>query len=147
MAPALAMGEVSGRLGAEMVTVVLDFHELVMRMGFGDMEAVKVLKTAGIVVHNAPGLRAALVLVDDEGYQYLRVGSDGSGWFSRLQENGTIEVTRNGERRRYTTVLRQEKSARINQLMNDKYGWGDDFIALLVGSREGSIPVELHPID
>lgn len=109
-------------------------------------ERVEVVELHTSDVEGAP-VTTRLWVVDDEGYQYLRVGSDGSGWFSRLQENSTIEVTRNGERRSYTTVLRQEKSARINQLMNDKYTWGDDFIALLVGSREGSIPVELHPLD
>jgi len=70
MAPAQAMAEVSGRLGAEMVTVALDFNERVMRMGFGDMEAVKILRAAGMVVRDAPGLRTALVLVDDEGYLF-----------------------------------------------------------------------------
>lgn len=70
MAPAQAMAEMAGRLGIEMVTVVLDFDERVMRMGFGDMEAMKALRAAGIIVRDAPGLRTALVLVDDEGYLF-----------------------------------------------------------------------------
>ncbi len=70
MAPAQAMAEVAGRLGVEMVTVALDFDERVMRMGFGDMEAVRTLREAGIRVNDAPGLRTALVLVDDEGYLF-----------------------------------------------------------------------------
>jgi hypothetical protein len=70
MAPAQAMADVTGKLGVEMVTVVLDFNERAMRMGFGDMGAVKVLRSAGIVVRDAPGLRTALVLVDDEGYLF-----------------------------------------------------------------------------
>ena len=70
IAPAQAMVEVAGRLGVEMVTVALDFDERVMRMGFGDLEAVKALRAADIVVSNAPGLRTALVLVDDEGYLF-----------------------------------------------------------------------------
>lgn len=69
-APAQAMAEVAGRLGVEMVTVALDFDERVMRMGFGDMEAVRALRAAGIIVCSAPGLRTALVLVDDEGYLF-----------------------------------------------------------------------------
>lgn len=69
-APAEAMAEVAGRLGVEMVTVALDFDERVMRMGFGDMEAVQTLRAAGIVVCHAPGLRTALILVDDEGYLF-----------------------------------------------------------------------------
>lgn len=70
MAPAQAMAEVAERLGVEMVTVALDFNERVMRMGFGDMEAVKALRAAGILMRDAPGLRTALVLVDDEGYLF-----------------------------------------------------------------------------
>jgi len=70
MAPAQAMAEVAGRLGVEMVTVALDFDERVMRMGFGDMQAVRTLREAGIRVNDAPSLRTALVLVDDEGYLF-----------------------------------------------------------------------------
>ena len=87
-----------------------------------------------------------LWVVDDAGYQYLRVGGDGSGWFSRLQAMAVIELSRGGERERYQPVLRPEKSARINDLMQAKYTWGDSFIAALVGSRDGSIPIELQPL-
>lgn len=88
-----------------------------------------------------------LWVVDDAGFQYLRVGADGSGWFSRSQSNGEIQLERNGETQRYNTVLRQDKSDSINQLMQQKYTWGDSFFALVLGSRDGSIPVELHPIN
>lgn len=88
-----------------------------------------------------------LWIVDDEGYSYLRAGDDGSGWFSRLQANGEFELTRNGETRRYEAVLRHDKSALINQLMQEKYTWGDSVIGAMLGSRENSIPVELHPLD
>ena len=88
-----------------------------------------------------------LWVVDDEGYQYLRVGGDGSSWFSRLQANGVFQVTRNSDTANYTAVLREDKSNRINELMQEKYTWGDTVIGYMVGSREGSIPVELHRID
>jgi hypothetical protein len=87
-----------------------------------------------------------LWVVDDEGYQYLRVGADGSGWFDRLRSNGEFELTRSGVRQSYRSVLRNDKSEKINDLMQVKYTWGDSFIAYLVGSREGSAPIELHPI-
>ena len=38
-----------------------------------------------------------LWVVDGDGFQYLRVGADGSGLFSRLQDNGEIQVTRKEE--------------------------------------------------
>ena len=86
-----------------------------------------------------------LWIVDDGGYQYLRVGADGSGWFSRLQANGKFQVTRNGTTASYTAILREDKADTINQLMRTKYTWGDSVIAAMVGGRERAIPVELHP--
>lgn len=85
-----------------------------------------------------------LWVVDDEGYQYLRVGADGSGWFSRIQASAEFKLSRNGDMQRYEAVLRQEKSTQINQLMQQKYGWGDTFFAYTVGGRDGSTPIELH---
>lgn len=65
---AQAMVEAAGRLGEEMVTVSLDFDDRVMRMGYGDVGAVTLLLDAGVSVHSSPGLRTALVVVDNEGY-------------------------------------------------------------------------------
>jgi hypothetical protein len=62
------MVEAAGRLGKEMLTVSLDFDERVMRMGYGDIGAVKLLLESGIAVQSSPGLRTALVVVDNEGY-------------------------------------------------------------------------------
>ena len=66
--PAQAMAELAGRIGVEMLTVCLDFDERVMRMGFGDLGAVKCLRAAGIAVRHAPGLRTALLIADDDGF-------------------------------------------------------------------------------
>ncbi len=88
-----------------------------------------------------------LWVMDDEGYQYLRVGADGSGWFSRILDNGEIQVSRSGNRQSYTVVPRPDKSEKINALMQEKYTWGDSFFAIMLGSREGSIPLELHPVN
>lgn len=68
--PAKAMADVANRIGAELLTVSLDFDERVMRMGYGDMEAVRVLRDAGIVINNASGLRSALIIVDGKGYTF-----------------------------------------------------------------------------
>lgn len=65
---AQAMVEAASHLGDEMVTVSLDFDDRVMRMGYGDIDAVKLLIDAGIAVQSSPGLRTALVVVDNEGY-------------------------------------------------------------------------------
>ena len=87
-----------------------------------------------------------LWVMDHDGYQYLRVGGDGSGWYSRIRANDTVQVTRNDETKTYTTVDRPDKSELINKLMSEKYTWGDDFFATMFGGREGSIPVELHEV-
>jgi hypothetical protein len=39
-----------------------------MRMGYGEIGAVKLLRDAGIVVRSAPGLRTALVIADNAGF-------------------------------------------------------------------------------
>ena len=84
-----------------------------------------------------------LWVVDYGGYQYLRVGADGSGWFDRLQAAEMVDITRNNRRYSYSWTTRQSKSAQINLLMRDKYGWGDSFIGYLTGGRGGSTPIEL----
>jgi hypothetical protein len=66
--PANAMVDLAGRIGPDLITVCLDFDEQVMRMGFGDLAAVKSLRDAGIEVNSTPGLRTGLVIVDHEGY-------------------------------------------------------------------------------
>lgn len=65
---AQAMVETGNRLGTEMLTVCLDFDERVMRMGYGDIGAVKLLRDAGISVRSAAGLRTALVIADNAGF-------------------------------------------------------------------------------
>lgn len=97
---------------------------------------------------NAAGemITTRLWIVDEGGQAYLRVGASGSGWFDRLQSAAAIELTRNGERHRYRAEPRPEKSAAINELMQAKYTWGDSFMAALVGSRDGSIPIALQPL-
>ena len=68
--PANAMAEVAARIGPKLISVCLDFDERVMRMGFGDLAAVKVLRNAGIAVSSASGLRTRLVIVDHQGYMF-----------------------------------------------------------------------------
>jgi hypothetical protein len=41
--PAEAMAALARRIGPELITVCIDFDERVMRMGFGELSAVKIL--------------------------------------------------------------------------------------------------------
>lgn len=86
-----------------------------------------------------------LWIVDHDNRQYLR-GDTGSGWYQRLKANCEFELTRGGETHVYTHALRQEKVATINQLFKDKYTWGDDYIELLIGGRDGALAIELQPV-
>lgn len=58
----------AGRLSKEMLTVSLDFIDRVMRMGCGDIGAVKPLSDASVAVQSSPGLRSAFIVADNEGY-------------------------------------------------------------------------------
>lgn len=56
-----------------LITVILDFDERVMRMGFGDLAAVAVLRGAGITVRSTPGLRTGLLVIDDAGFIFTPI--------------------------------------------------------------------------
>jgi len=84
-----------------------------------------------------------LWVVDHGSYQYLRAGAD-SGWYQRLMANPIVWVQRQDRQSAYEAVPDQDKTAVVNQLMNEKYTWGDDFFALLM-DQTTLIPVELRP--
>ncbi len=86
-----------------------------------------------------------LWIVDDAGFQYLRSGDTTSGWAASSMSDTGFELTRNGNRARYMAVLRADKRDSINAAMRAKYTWGDRVIAALVGGRDVSVPLELHP--
>jgi hypothetical protein len=71
--PAEALARLAKHLGPELITVILDFDERVMRMGFGDLAAVAVLRGAGITVRSTPGLRTGLLVVDDAGFIFTPI--------------------------------------------------------------------------
>lgn len=106
-------------------------------------ERVEVVELHTLDADNAE-VTTRLWVVDDAGYPYLRAGGDGSGWSERLAANIEFEVTRAGNRARYTAVGRADKRDRINQLMHEKYTWGDTLIGLMVNSRDNALPLELH---
>jgi len=122
----LAVAALAGleRLAAERIEVV----ELIAADEAGDMQITR------------------LWVADDEGKAYLRVGADGSGWYDRILLNDSVTVVREGVTAQYRIEARPEKSARINELMQKKYTWGDTLIGMMIGSREGSIPLELQQL-
>lgn len=68
--PAKAMDIVSQRLGVEMLTVTLDIDERVLRMGYGELDAIQCLQKAQITINHSPQIRGGLLLVDDQGFSF-----------------------------------------------------------------------------
>ncbi|HWP40213.1 MAG TPA: hypothetical protein VNL70_04760, partial [Tepidisphaeraceae bacterium] len=58
------------RLGSAAVRVVLDCDDEVFRLGYGDIEAVQLLKASGVDVRQCPGLRVGLLVVDDRAWAF-----------------------------------------------------------------------------
>ncbi len=86
-----AMVDVVGRIGREQLTVSVDFDERLIRMGYGDIEAIRKLRENGIAVNHAPGLRSALIIADGEGYIFAPTAL-------YLEAESGRETTRNGLR-------------------------------------------------
>ncbi|MDA0804267.1 MAG: hypothetical protein O3B02_02275 [Proteobacteria bacterium] len=123
---------------------------LIVGAAFAGLErlAAERIEVVELIAANDAGEKqiTRLWVVDDEGLAYLRVGADGSGWYDRILMNDSVEVVRDGVTAQYRVQARPEKSVRINELMEQKYTWGDTLIAAMIGSREGSIPLELQPL-
>ena len=85
-----------------------------------------------------------LWVVDRDGRPWIRAGNAGSGWFVRLQANPAVEVVRGGETLRVRAVPVPEARDRINDLMNEKYGFADSYICFFL-PRERKIPVRIDP--
>lgn len=67
---AAACREAASRLGNAAVRVVLDCDEEVFRLGYGDVEAVQLLKESGVDVRQCPGLRIGLLVVDERAWAF-----------------------------------------------------------------------------
>lgn len=70
LAPAMALIGLAERIGSELILVFLDVDENVFRMGYGDIQAIQLLKESGIEIQHISGLRNGLIVSDDEGYSY-----------------------------------------------------------------------------
>ena len=123
---------------------------LIVGAAFAGLErlAAERIEVVELIAANDAGEKqiTRLWVVDDEGLAYLRVGADGSGWYDRILMNDSVEVVRDGVTAQYRVQARPEKSVRINELMQQKYTWGDRLIGQMLGGREGSMPLELQPL-
>ena len=67
---AKAMIKRSKIIGKESILIFLDVDENVLRMGYGDIEAIKLLQDAGLYLQHLSGLRNGLIVSDEVGYSY-----------------------------------------------------------------------------
>ncbi len=98
-----------------------------------------------VTTQNAQGdpQETRLWIVEHEGSSWLRAGVESSAWYQRLAANPKITVKRGGTAFTATAVPEPAAVADINRLMNEKYGWADDFIGMLFG-RDGSVAIRLE---
>src|SRR6267378_3376432 len=68
-----AIAEAINRLGAEQITVVLDCNEHIFRLGYGEIEALKVLRGAGCIIRQSPGIRIGILVCDDQAWSFSPV--------------------------------------------------------------------------
>jgi hypothetical protein len=65
-----ALQKAVARLGSINVAVVLDCDEEVFRLGYGDIDALNILREAGCRVRHAAGLRVGVLVCDDRAWIY-----------------------------------------------------------------------------
>lgn len=85
-----------------------------------------------------------LWVVDYGNEIYLR-GRPDSGWYGRVIVVPEVELERRGEFRRFRAVPSERVRGPINQLMAEKYGFGDQFIAVF-RSMDELVPIRLDPL-
>lgn len=83
-----------------------------------------------------------LWIVDDEGHGYLR-GDNQSQWAQRLMASESFTLIRDDEAKTYTHEIRPDKAERINDLMREKYTWGDEMIEVMIGGRDEALAIQL----
>ena len=123
---------------------------LALALAFGGLQFAASERVEVVELHTIDDSGKAQVtrlwVVDHDGHAYLR-GETGSGWFTRLQSADTITLTRRDQTSEFTHQVKNENIARINELMREKYTWGDQFIELALGSRAESNAIELTPLE
>ena len=85
-----------------------------------------------------------LWVVDHDGHAYLRGDTD-SDWFKRLQSSARFTLIRGEQAGDFTHTVKNENIDTVNELMREKYTWGDRVIEIAMGSRAASNAIELTP--
>ena len=86
-----------------------------------------------------------LWVIDHDGAQWLRVGTQDAGWFGRMTDNPAIHMQRGDVAADYLAMPTPLATRVVNELMREKYGWRDSFLEVLFGGRENAMAVRLQP--
>lgn len=65
-----ALAKKAGEIGVERVSVSIDLDEHTIRMGYGCIEAIDILRSAGIEPVHSPGFRSGILIIDDRGWVF-----------------------------------------------------------------------------
>lgn len=73
IAVAQSLVDAHRRLGLDAVQVVLDISARVTRLGYGDHQAVELLRASGLALRQHEGLRIGVLICDDAGWSFASV--------------------------------------------------------------------------
>jgi hypothetical protein len=125
-------------LGALLAGVLFVFGSQMLASESGEVVVLRTRDAAG------EAHETRLWVVEHEGRPWLRAGNADTGWLVRLRAQPEAEVVRSGETLRVQAVPVVEARDRINELMNEKYGFADSWVCWFF-PRETKIPVRLDP--
>jgi hypothetical protein len=125
-------------LGVVLALALLWFASEQLAAESGEVVVLRTFDAAG-----APH-ETRLWIVDDAGASWLRAGDPHSSWLLRLEAKPEVEVVRGGGTLAFRATPAPEAQARINALMDDKYGWANRYIGAFF-PRSRATPVRLDP--
>ena len=131
------------RLALKIVGIIVGLFVLVTLVQVAASESGEVVVVTSKDT-NGEDQETRLWVVDHEGSAWLRSGSEDSGWVQRLLANPSVTVKRGDTAYNATAVADKAAATTINRLVNEKYGWADDFIGLTVGGWDNSIAFRLE---
>ena len=117
----------------------------------GSIYAASELGGEVVVLHRASpegsADRVRVWIVEDDTGTWIEHGSPDAHWIRRLTENATLELERDGTAAAYRATPDPAAHARYHELRQAKYGWADDYVALVTSSASEctAVPVRLDP--
>jgi hypothetical protein len=122
------------------VVVLLLVAALALQFVAGEVGEVVVVTTRD---SNGAPVETRLWVVEHEGQRWIRSGGgEVAGWYQLMLANPEVEMQRGDTRYFHLAVPVPEKKQIVNDLMNAKYGWADDYIGLMFG-RDDAIAIRL----